>query len=728
MATVAPPADRILTNPVVHLEAADLLQKLSLDSQPKTLEIPEHTKKPSVDSGDTTNGQIQLYERSVTPLLQDFNDPSMCYVPNSYPSTAYYYGSYDGTGNEWDDYPRYVNPEGVEMPPGVYGDNGSLMYHHGYGYAPYSPYSPAGSPVPTMGHDGQLYGAQHYQYPPQYFQPLTPTSMPYTPTPAAPSKGEIPNSAAADQTPLSVETANGNSNGIANSGGVKGNNGSAPTKHTYQNSSFNTNASYGRGGLPGGIPALGFQDPRFGFDGLRSPIPWLDGTIFSDGQPRPVTSTSMVSSISHANNSPASRNQNYRPHSHLMGLHQPRPMPSMGTANGYMNRMYPNKLYGQYGSTFRSTLGFGSNGYDSRTNGRGWLVDSKYKPRGRSNGFFGYGNENIDGLNELNRGPRAKSSKNQKGFTPVPLAVKGQNTLNGTNDLEKDRSSVALDREQYNKVDFPESYTDAKFFIIKSYSEDDVHKSIKYNVWASTPNGNKKLDAAYQEAQQKSGGCPVFLFFSVNTSGQFVGVAEMTGPVDFHKNFEYWQQDKWNGCFPVNWHIVKDVSNSLLKHITLENNENKPVTNSRDTQEVKLEQGLQLLKIFKDHSSKTCILDDFGFYEGRQKTIQEKKAKQQHFQKQARDVWEGKPTDEKNKEGANGELKSQQKSSEAAFDFVKEPTTPAVQTNRDVKLSENGSAVTKSGDGPNGAKTAAVPEKKIAANGVANVEGTFFPM
>lgn len=60
----------------------------------------------------------------------------------------------------------------------------------------------------------------------------------------------------------------------------------------------------------------------------------------------------------------------------------------------------------------------------------------------------------------------------------------------------------------------------------------------------------------------------------------------MTGPVDFNKNVEYWQQDKWIGCFPVKWHIVKDVPNSLLKHITLENNENKPVTNSRDTQEV----------------------------------------------------------------------------------------------------------------------------------------------
>ena len=72
----------------------------------------------------------------------------------------------------------------------------------------------------------------------------------------------------------------------------------------------------------------------------------------------------------------------------------------------------------------------------------------------------------------------------------------------------------------------------------------------------------------------------------MNTSGQFVGLAEMVGPVDFHKNVEHWQQDKWYGSFPVKWHIVKDVPNSLLKHIILENNENKPVTNSRDTQEV----------------------------------------------------------------------------------------------------------------------------------------------
>ncbi|XP_011089706.1 YTH domain-containing family protein 1-like [Sesamum indicum] len=701
MAAVAPPAD----------QAADLLQKLSLDSQAKTIEIPDATKKPSIDSSNVANG-IQS-DRSVTPLLPDFMDPTMCYLPNGYPSTAYYYGGYDGSANEWEDYTRYVNQDGVEMTPGVYGDNGSLMYHHGYGYAPYAPYSPATSPVPTLGHDGQIYGAQHYQYPTPYFQSLTPTSGPY-PTPAAPGKGEITASAAADQAPLSVDSTNSKSNGITNSGVAKGNNGAAPPRAAYQNASFNVNGSYGRGALPGGIPGSGYQDPRFGYDGLQSPFPWLESPYFSDGQPRPVTTSSMTSPASNGNGVvPSTRNQNFRPHP--MGLHHPRPMSAMNSANGYINRMYPNKLYSQYGNAYRSGLGYGSNGYDTRASGRGWMaVDSKYKPRGRGNGFYNYGNESIDGLNELNRGPRAKGSKNQKGFVPVALAVKGQNiSMSGTTDNEEKKSSVTPDREQYNRPDFPETYANAKFFIIKSYSEDDVHKSIKYNVWASTPNGNKKLDAAYQDAQQKPEDCPVFLFFSVNTSGQFVGVAEMTGPVDFNKNVEYWQQDKWIGCFPVKWHIVKDVPNSLLKHITLENNENKPVTNSRDTQEVKLEQGLLLLNIFKDHTSKQCILDDFDFYEDRQKRIQEKKAKQQQFQKQAQ-VWEGKHTEEKNKESTSVDLKLE-KSSETASHLNKE-STPAVHLNRDSKTVES----SKSGDILKTVKPAAVPEKKLVANGVAN--------
>ena len=76
--------------------------------------------------------------------------------------------------------------------------------------------------------------------------------------------------------------------------------------------------------------------------------------------------------------------------------------------------MYPNKLYGHYANGgVRAGLGFGNNGYDARVNGRTWFaLDNKFKNKSRGNGFLGYGNENMDGLNELNRGPRAEGSKN----------------------------------------------------------------------------------------------------------------------------------------------------------------------------------------------------------------------------------------------------------------------------------------------------------------------------
>ncbi|KAJ4909068.1 evolutionarily conserved C-terminal region 8 [Raphanus sativus] len=200
-------------------------------------------------------------------------------------------------------------------------------------------------------------------------------------------------------------------------------------------------------------------------------------------------------------------------------------------------------------------------------------------------------------------------------------------------DVEGNGRSKGVDsvikRDQYNLPSFQTKYEEAMFFVIKSYSEDDIHKSIKYNVWSSTLNGNKKLDNAYQEFQkkiaEKGGTCPVFLFFSVNASGQFCGVAEMTGRVDYEKSMEFWQQDKWTGYFPVKWHIIKDVPNPQLRHIILENNENKPVTNSRDTQEVRLPQGNEVLDIFKNYAAKTSILDDFDFYENREKVMIQKK-------------------------------------------------------------------------------------------------------
>uniref|UniRef100_A0A3Q2YFZ2 YTH domain-containing family protein n=1 Tax=Hippocampus comes TaxID=109280 RepID=A0A3Q2YFZ2_HIPCM len=167
----------------------------------------------------------------------------------------------------------------------------------------------------------------------------------------------------------------------------------------------------------------------------------------------------------------------------------------------------------------------------------------------------------------------------------------------------------------YNPKDFEWNLKNGRVFIIKSYSEDDIHRSIKYSIWCSTEHGNKRLDGAYRSLGGKG---PLYLLFSVNGSGHFCGVAEMRSPVDYNAYAGVWSQDKWKGKFEVKWAFIKDVPNNQLRHIRLENNDNKPVTNSRDTQEVPLEKAKQVLKIIATYKHTTSIFDDFAHYEKRQ--------------------------------------------------------------------------------------------------------------
>ncbi|XP_073158109.1 uncharacterized protein [Henckelia pumila] len=207
---------------------------------------------------------------------------------------------------------------------------------------------------------------------------------------------------------------------------------------------------------------------------------------------------------------------------------------------------------------------------------------------------------------------------------------KGRSLLDkdSLSEIKDVKSPSAICDDMFNLEDFKTDYKHAKFFVIKSFNEDNIHKSIKYGVWASTKLGNRKLDAAYRDAKEMEGSCPLFLFFSVNGSGQFYGVAEMVGPLDFENDADYWNWGSWGGQFPVKWHIVKDVPSSLFHSICLENNDNNYVTQSRDSQEVDLEQGIKMIKIFKKYDAETSILDDFNFFEGREKVMQERKDKQ----------------------------------------------------------------------------------------------------
>ena len=176
-----------------------------------------------------------------------------------------------------------------------------------------------------------------------------------------------------------------------------------------------------------------------------------------------------------------------------------------------------------------------------------------------------------------------------------------------------------IDINQRNSKILETINSSCKFFVIKSFSEEDVHKSIKYNVWSSSKDGNLTLSNAFKIAEEGKGN--VYLFFSCNGSGRYQGVARMKTPCDENKTFGLWTQDgKWPGLFDVEWIFIKDVPFKEFKNIiiTMKDGEVKPVSNSRDTQEIPFEQAKIMLQKIAEYQNTNTILEHFEFYDMRQ--------------------------------------------------------------------------------------------------------------
>lgn len=175
--------------------------------------------------------------------------------------------------------------------------------------------------------------------------------------------------------------------------------------------------------------------------------------------------------------------------------HQQRSLYGFGSGSNSYGRGYLPNQGSSFGGTAISSLS---------TNDRSFLSLENSRRHGRATALCSC-NGTLDILSEQNRGPRASKLKNQ---------ISAEN--NSVDNSNSSASIAKFQNESLNRSDFATDYKDAKFFVIKSYSEDNVHKSIKYGVWASTPNGNRKLDAAYHQAKEKQDACPIFLFFSVS--------------------------------------------------------------------------------------------------------------------------------------------------------------------------------------------------------------------
>ena len=239
--------------------------------------------------------------------------------------------------------------------------------------------------------------------------------------------------------------------------------------------------------------------------------------------------------------------------------------------------------------------------------------------------------------------------------------------------------------EHLNKENLDTNPAGARYFVIKAVSEDDVHRAVKRGKWMTFPSSQARIDAAYQQASRDK---DVYLFFSVNGSSQFCGVArvlsageddiidedEINLPLVVHGGVSESKHASLatlqhaadaadsirrpsrgleanslatslsnaqmtmtmsermattitpNGdtdcrvyaqSSRIEWLIVKDVPNTMLKHIIVPNNDFKSVTISRDMQEILPKQGNEMLRIMHEYTGSTSILDDYFFYEAR---------------------------------------------------------------------------------------------------------------
>ncbi|XP_061360261.1 YTH domain-containing protein ECT4-like [Gastrolobium bilobum] len=473
---------------------------------------------------------------------------------------------------EWEDHHRIFGVDGPDFQyTGAQNESFPYVYYtpnYGFAQSPYNPYNPY-IPGAMIGVDGPFGGAQQYYPFPNYQNPVSSPS--YVPLVVQPDN--FPDSSVDSLFDTSASVSRPDGRGL---------------KHKFNPASgaFTRNSSKPLSNQTSSLARVS-EGPRANA-GVKKDL--TNGSVSGSGFLNSASAPVHQARGAEASNGPVDTISNGNVLSHRNQLKVALPL------NG------------------------GFSDFGSSANGQSAVA--RFRPKVHIGKVLSDVKGSSDVLGEQNRGPRISRSRHQL------LAVKAYTTKAGDSNTQ---DNLIIYTDQYNREDFSLDYENGKFFVIKSYSEDDVHKSVKYNVWSSTPHGNKKLESAYEDAKRiaagKSGGFPIFLFFSVNASGQFCGVAEMVGPVDFNKDMDFWQQDKWSGSFPVKWHIIKDVPNTNFRHIILENNENKPVTNSRDTQEIMYRKGMEMLKIFKNHTLKTSLLDDFMYYENRQKILQEEKSK-----------------------------------------------------------------------------------------------------
>jgi len=162
----------------------------------------------------------------------------------------------------------------------------------------------------------------------------------------------------------------------------------------------------------------------------------------------------------------------------------------------------------------------------------------------------------------------------------------------------------------------------AQFFILRSSNDDNIHKAIKYHMWSTTTSGKAALSNAWKEAEKKGLTPEIYLIFSVVNSNHILGIAKMTSDMNDDDSFKFWWEPmKWFGSFQIKWVFIKDIHYSKFEHIQEESFGSNTFGNLKDSSKLSLENGKEVLTIFRDFAAKSSIFGSFAYMDRREDYI-----------------------------------------------------------------------------------------------------------
>jgi hypothetical protein len=259
------------------------------------------------------------------------------------------------------------------------------------------------------------------------------------------------------------------------------------------------------------------------------------------------------------------------------------------------------KLPGEMALNYHPQNDFEPNSRDIQRGGLGQngSMMSQYNP------YYQYASHYYDPFIDAT-GPFTSKFPRAKDYSNAQSITEGFPHLSKVNDADFDIESIS---------------EDAHFYILRSSNDDNIHKAIKYQVWTSTPGGNGILRKAWQEFQATGKTPEIYLFFSVVSSNQFLGVAKMTADINDNESFKYWWEPcKWFGTFQISWHFVKDIHYAKFEQIR-EESFMTSVINLKDGTKISSATGKEMLAVFKSHPAKPSIFDYFDYMDRREDYI-----------------------------------------------------------------------------------------------------------